>query len=154
MVMTPYTLAIPQKELDELHARLARVRWTNELPDVGSDYGVGNDFGYGVPLAPIKRLVTYWQEGYDWRGWEARLNAYPQFTTTIDGQIIHFLHVRSQESKALPLILTHGWPMSPMEYLNVIEPLNHPRAHGGDPADAFHLVIPSIPGFPPLRADP
>jgi hypothetical protein len=81
-VISPFTLAIPQTDLDDVQARLARTRWTNELPDVGD--------GYGVPLAPLKRLVKYWREGYDWRSWEARLNAYPQFTTTIDGQNIHF----------------------------------------------------------------
>ncbi len=139
MSITPYTIAIPQTDLDDLQERLARARWTNELP------GVGND--YGVPLEPIKRLVAYWRDGYDWRSWEAKLNAYPQFTTTIDGQTIHFLHVRSPEPNATPLILTHGWPMSVVEYLNVIEPLTDPRAHGGDPANAFHLVIPSLPGF-------
>jgi epoxide hydrolase len=139
MSMTPYTIAIAQADLDDLHERLARVRWTNELPSVGNDYG--------VPLESIKRLVKYWQGGYDWRTWEAKLNAYPQFTTIIDGQNIHFLHVRSPEPDATPLILTHGWPMSVVEYLNVIEPLTNPRSHGGDPADAFHLIIPSVPGF-------
>ena len=137
--ITPYTIAIPQTDLDDLKERLARIRWSNELPGVGSDYG--------VPLDPIKRLVKYWQESYDWRIWEAKLNAYPQFTTTIDGQNIHFLHVRSPEDNALPLILTHGWPMSVVDYLNLIGPLSDPRSHGGEPAQAFHLVIPSLPGF-------
>lgn len=139
MSITPYTIAISQADLDDLQERLARVRWTNELPGVGEDYG--------VPLDPIKRLVTYWQEGYDWRIWEAKLNAYPQFTTTIDGQTIHFLHVRSNVAGALPLILTHGWPMSVVDYLPLIDPLTDPRAHGGEAAQAFHLVIPSLPGF-------
>jgi hypothetical protein len=129
-VITPYTIAIPQAEIDDLKARLARVRWTNELPGVGDTYG--------VPLSPIKRLVKYWQEGYDWRSWEAKLNAYPQFTTTIDGQNIHFLHVRSQEDNALPLLLTHGWPMSVVDYLHLIDPLTDPRSHGGEAAQAFH----------------
>jgi epoxide hydrolase len=107
-----------------------------------------DDWQSGSPLLePIKRLVAYWRDGYDWPSWEAKLNAYPQFTTPIDGQHIHFLHARSPEPGATPLILTHGWPMSVVEYLDVIELLTNPRAHGGDPADAFHLVIPSVPGF-------
>jgi pimeloyl-ACP methyl ester carboxylesterase len=139
MTIQPFTIAIPEADLQDLQERLARTRWANELP------GVGNE--YGVPLSDLKELVDYWRGGYDWRAWEARLNAYPQFTTTIDGQRIHFLHVRSPEPEATPLIMTHGWPMSVVEYLDVIEPLSNPRAHGGDPADAFHLVIPSLPGF-------
>ena len=119
--------------------RLARTRWPDELPGVGWDYG--------VPLDYVKELAEHWRTGYDWRAWEARLNEYPQFTTTIDGQNIHFLHVRSPEPDALPLILTHGWPGSIVEFLDVIGPLTDPRAHGGDPADAFHLVIPSLPGY-------
>jgi epoxide hydrolase len=138
-VITPYTIAIPQTDLDDLQARLARVRWTNELPGGGADYG--------VPLDPIKRLVTYWQEGYDWRVWEAKLNAYQQFTTTIDGQNLYFLHIRSGEENALPLILTHGWPSSVVDYLDLIGPLTDPRSYGGEAAQAFHLVIPSLPGF-------
>jgi epoxide hydrolase len=139
MSIVPYTIAIPQGDLDDLKARLARVRWTNELP--------GADWDYGVPLDSVKRLVKYWQEGYDWRVWEAKLNTYPQFTTTIDGQNIHFLHVRSTHDDALPLILTHGWPMSVFDYLGLIEPLIDPQSHGGEPSQAFHLVIPSLPGF-------
>jgi len=135
----PFRIAIPQVDLDDLHERLARTRWPDELPGVG--------WSYGVPLAYLKELVAYWRDGYDWRAWEATLNAYPQFTTAIDGQNIHFLHVRSPEPDALPLILTHGWPGSVAEFLGIIGPLTDPRAHGGDPADAFHLVIPSIPGF-------
>jgi pimeloyl-ACP methyl ester carboxylesterase len=139
MLITPYTIAIPQADLDDLKERLAHVRWTNELPTAQSSYG--------VPLDPIKRLVKYWQVGYDWRIWEARLNAYPQFTTTIDGQNIYFLHIRSQEDDALPLILTHGWPSSVIDYLDLIGPLTNPRSHGGEATQAFHLVIPSLPGF-------
>jgi pimeloyl-ACP methyl ester carboxylesterase len=135
----PFRIDIPQAALDDLHERLARTRWADELPGVGWDYG--------VPLNYVRRLADYWRNGYDWRAWEARLNTYPQFTTEIDGQNIHFLHVRSPEPGAFPLILTHGWPGSIVEYLNVIGPLSDPRAHGGDPADAFHLVIPSLPGF-------
>ncbi|HZS90653.1 MAG TPA: epoxide hydrolase [Chloroflexota bacterium] len=135
----PFRIAIPQAELDDLRDRLARTRWPDELPGVGWEYGVALDY--------VKEMAEYWRSSYDWRTWEARLNAYPQFTTTIDGTYVHFLHVRSPEPNALPLILTHGWPGSVAEYLDVIGPLSDPRAHGGDPADAFHLVVPSIPGF-------
>ena len=106
--------------------------------------GVG--WSRGVPVDYLKELAEHWRTQYDWRRWEARLNESPQFTTEIDGQNIHFLHVRSPESNAMPLILTHGWPGSIVEFLNIIEPLVNPRA-GGDPADALHLVIPSIPGY-------
>jgi epoxide hydrolase len=108
------------------------------LPDVG--------WSRGVPVSYVKGLAEYWRDGYDWRVYERELNSYPQFTTQIDGQNIHFLHVRSPDPHALPLILIHGWPGSIVEFLNVIGPLTDPRAHDGDPADAFHLVIPSIPG--------
>ncbi|GHO63725.1 hypothetical protein KSC_026170 [Ktedonobacter sp. SOSP1-52] len=138
-MITPYTIAIPQEDLDEVQSRLARVRWANELPGVGTDYG--------EPLAPIKRIVTYCREGYDWRVWEAKLNAYPQFMTTIDGQTIHFLHIRSKVENALPLILTHGWPTSVIDYLDLIGPLTDPHSYGDKKAQAFHLVIPSLPGF-------
>jgi pimeloyl-ACP methyl ester carboxylesterase len=100
-----------------------------------------------VPTGWLRELAEYWRTGYDWRAAEARLNEFPQFTTVIDGQRIHFLHVRSPEPGALPLVLTHGWPGSVVEFLGVIGPLTDPRAHGGDPADAFHVVVPSLPGF-------
>jgi epoxide hydrolase len=102
---------------------------------------------YGVPVSFVRGLVARWRDSYDWRAWEARINAFPQFTTEIDGQNIHFLHVRSPEPSATPLILTHGWPNTFVEYLGLIGPLTDPAAHGGDPADAFDVVIPSIPGF-------
>jgi epoxide hydrolase len=92
-------------------------------------------------------MVEYWQTGYDWRNQEARLNTFPQFTTTIEGQNVHFLHVRSPEANALPVILTHGWPGSVTEFLEVIGPLSDPRSHGGDPADAFDVIVPSFPGY-------
>jgi pimeloyl-ACP methyl ester carboxylesterase len=95
----------------------------------------------------LRDLVEYWRAGYDWRAEEARINGFPQFTTEIDGQVIHFLHVRSSNPRAMPLVLTHGWPGSFVEFLGLIGPLSKPQEHGGDPADAFHLVIPSIPGF-------
>jgi len=135
----PFRIDVPQATLDDLRDRLARVTWPDELPGVGD--------AYGVPVSFVRPLAEYWRAGYDWRAQEARLNAHPQFTTEIDGQTIHFLHVRSPEPDALPLILTHGWPGSVVEFLDVIGPLSDPRAHGGDPADAFHLVIPSLPGF-------
>lgn len=100
-----------------------------------------------MPVSYVKELVEYWRNGYDWRAWEAKLNAYPQFTTTLDGQKIHFLHVRSPKADATPLILTHGWPNTFVEYFELIGPLTNPAAHGGDPNDAFHVVIPSLPGF-------
>jgi pimeloyl-ACP methyl ester carboxylesterase len=135
----PFRIDIPQSLLDDLWDRLARTRWPDELPGVG--------WSYGVPLEYVKKLADYWRTDYDWRAWEARLNEYPQFTTTIDGQSVHFLHVRSPEPGALPLIATHGWPGSIAEYLDVIGPLTDPRAHGAEPADAFDLVVPSLPGY-------
>jgi hypothetical protein len=135
----PFRVEIPQGDLDDLRRRLGQVRWPDELPGV--------DWSYGVPGGYVRELVEYWRTGYDWRAQEARINAYPQFTTTIDNQLVHYLHVRSPEPDALPLIVTHGWPMSVVEYLDLIGPLSDPRAHGGNPADAFHLVIPSVPGI-------
>ena len=137
--LRPFTAAVSQESLDDLKHRLDRVRWTSDIPGSGSDYGVS--------LPWLQRLVTYWRDGYDWRSFEARLNSHPQYRTEIDGQDIHFLHVRSPEPGALPLILTHGWPGSVAEYLDVIGPLTDPRAHGRDPALAFDLVVPSLPGF-------
>ncbi|MFC7592413.1 epoxide hydrolase family protein [Nonomuraea antimicrobica] len=135
----PYRIEIPEEDLAELRERLARTRWAPEP--------VGGDRGYGVPLARVRELAEHWRERYDWRGWEARLNAHPQFTTVVDGATVHFLHVRSPERDALPLVLSHGWPGSVAEYLDVIGPLSDPRGHGLDPSIAFHLVVPSLPGF-------
>ncbi|ANN20203.1 epoxide hydrolase [Amycolatopsis orientalis] len=148
----PFRIDIPQADLDDLADRLARVRWANELPADQVTDGVQRGpvtpgWEYGVPLEYVQRLVAYWRDGYDWRAWEAKLNAYPQFTTVIDGQRIHFLHVRSPEPDATPLILTHGWPNSVFEYLDLIDRLTDPRSHGDDAANAFHVVIPSLPGF-------
>jgi epoxide hydrolase len=137
--LRPFRISIPDADLKDLKERLARTRWPNELPDVGWDYG--------VPVGYLKGLVDYWRDGYDWRAQEKKLNALPQFMTTIDGQDVHFIHVRSSEPNALPLIITHGWPGSVVEFLRIIGPLTDPRAHGGDPADAFHVVAPSLPGF-------
>jgi pimeloyl-ACP methyl ester carboxylesterase len=135
----PFRIDVPQADLDDLRDRLHRTRWPDEL--------AGGDWTRGVPRGYLKELAGYWADGYDWRKQEARLNGLPQFTTTIDGANVHFLHVRSPQPDALPLLLTHGWPGSVVEFLNVIGPLTDPRAHGGDPADAFHLVVPSIPGY-------
>src|ERR1700726_1039588 len=134
-----FRIDIPQTDLDDLGDRLARTRWPDEIPGVG--------WSRGVPLGYLKGLADYWQTTYDWRKHEAELNELPQFTTEIDGATVHFLHVRSPESGALPLILTHGWPGSIVEFLKVIGPLTDPRSHGGDRADAFHLVIPSLPVY-------
>ncbi|WP_144124227.1 epoxide hydrolase family protein [Catellatospora sichuanensis] len=133
----PYRIDIPEADLADLRARLDRTRWTDPAPGAG----------YGVGLDQVRRLVEHWRSAYDWRAQEARINQHPQFTTTIDGQNIHFLHVRSPEPAAMPLILTHGWPGSVVEFLDLVGPLTDPVAHGGDAADAFHLVIPSLPGF-------
>jgi pimeloyl-ACP methyl ester carboxylesterase len=137
--ITPYRIDIPQSELDDLATRLDLTRWPAA--------GLGEPWTRGVDLEYLKGLADYWRNGYDWRKAEARLNEFPQFTTEIDGQNVHFLHVRSPEADATPLLLIHGWPGSIVEFLDVIGPLSDPRAHGGDPADAFHLVIPSLPGF-------
>ena len=135
----PYRIDVPQADVDDLRARLARTRWAPDLPGTG--------WTRGVPTAYLRELATYWATGYDWRAQEAALNRYPQFITTIDGTAVHFLHVRSAEPDATPLMLLHGWPGSVVEFLDVIGPLTDPAAHGGDPADAFHLVIPSLPGY-------
>jgi epoxide hydrolase len=135
----PFRIGISQADLDDLTDRLARTRWPGELPGVGWSYGVNMEY--------LVDLVSHWRTGYDWREHEARLNKLPQFTTEIDGQNIHFLHVRSPEPDAVPLIITHGWPSTVYDFLDIIGPLTDPRAHGGDPAGAFHIVAPSIPGF-------
>jgi microsomal epoxide hydrolase len=135
----PFRIAVPEADLEDLRDRLARTRFPDHGPDSGWELG--------VPRGYLEELTEYWATRYDWREQEARLNAFPQFTTTIDGQRIHFLHVRSPEPDALALVLTHGWPDSIVDFLDVIGPLSDPRAHGGDPADAFHLVIPSLPGY-------
>jgi epoxide hydrolase len=139
MSIQPFTIAIQEADLDDLHERIARTRWPNQLPGIG--------WSRGVPLDYLKDLAKYWHIGYDWRKYEAALNEFPQYTTEIDGQTIHFLHVRSPEPDALPLIITHGYPSSIVEFMNLIGPLTNPRTHGGDPADAFHVVAPSLPGF-------
>jgi len=135
----PFRVEIPQSELDDLAARLSAARWPNEVAGAGTSYG--------IPLAVTRRLAERWRGGYDWRAAEARLNQLPQFTTTVDGQLIHFIHVTSPEPDAVPLLLMHGWPSTVLEFGNVIGPLTDPRAHGGDPSRAFDVVVPSLPGF-------
>lgn len=137
--ITPFTAKIPQEAIDDLHARLDNARWPELIEN--------KSWEAGAPTGYLQKLAKYWRHDFDWRKQEARLNKYPQFTTEIDGQTIHFLHIKSPEPDAMPLIITHGWPGSVFEFMNIIEPLTNPRAHGGDPKDAFHLVIPSIPGF-------
>ncbi len=137
--ITPFTLAVPQAELDELNRRLANTRWP--------DRETVDDWTQGSPLAKVQALCAYWRDGYDWRRAEARLNALGQFRTEIDGLNIHFLHVRSKHPDAMPLLLTHGWPGSVMEFMKVIGPLTDPTAHGGRAEDAFHVIAPSLPGY-------
>ena len=132
-------IEIAERDLVDLRSRLEQTRWSDELTGAGSDYG--------VPIAYVRRLVEHWLTRYDWRKWEARLNQCSPSETTIDGQRIHFLHVRSREPEAFPLILTHGWPGSVVEFLDVVAPLTDPASHGGRRSDAFHVVIPALPGF-------
>ena len=138
-LVRPFTVAVPDGELEDLRRRLAATRW----PDPET---VG-DWSQGARLEEVRALVDHWAHGYDWRRFEARLNAVPQVVTTIDGLDIHALHARSPHPGALPLLLTHGWPGSVVEFLDLVGPLTDPVAHGGDAADAFHVVAPSIPGY-------
>src|SRR5262245_3407470 len=135
----PFRVNVPQVALDDLRRRLAATRWP--------DQETVTDRSQGVQLATLKELARYWQTGYDWRKAEAKLNALPQFMTTIDGVDIHFIHVRSSHKNALPVIITHGWPGSVIEQLKIIGPLMDPTAHGGGADDAFDVVIPSLPGY-------
>jgi pimeloyl-ACP methyl ester carboxylesterase len=137
--ISPFRIDIPQSQLEDLKTRLAMSRWPDaELVD---------DWSQGVPLAKLKSLCDYWQHHYDWRRCESKLNSYPQFTSQFDGLDIHFLHIRSPHDNAMPLLMTHGWPGSILEFIKVIEPLCNPTAFGGQAEDAFHLVIPSLPGY-------
>jgi pimeloyl-ACP methyl ester carboxylesterase len=135
----PFRVKVPQADLDALRQRLGMTQWPEKetVPDSSQ----------GVPLATMQELARYWATDYDWRKVEARLNALPQFMTEIDGLDIHFIHVKSHHANALPLIVTHGWPGSIIEQLKIIDPLSNPTAHGASAADAFHLVIPSMPGY-------
>ena len=137
--ITPFTIDVPDALLDDLRRRLENTRWPEaELVD---------DWSQGIPLAYVQEVCQYWATDYDWRSREAALNRFDQFTTNIDGLDLHFVHMRSPHENAVPLIITHGWPGSIVEFHKVIEPLVNPTAHGGDAADAFHIVAPSLPGF-------
>src|SRR5262245_56183945 len=137
--ISTFDVEVPEEQIDDLRRRIAETRWPgNELVE---------DASQGVQLALLKEIARYWAEDYDFGRLEARLNALPQFTTEIEGLDIHFIHVKSAQPNALPLIITHGWPGSVVEMLDVTEPLTDPTAHGGDAADAFDVVIPSIPGY-------
>ena len=135
----PFQINVPEAELTELHRRIKATRWP--------DRETVTDASQGVQLATMQKLARYWETDYDWRKCEAKLKALPNFTTEIDGLDIHFIHVRSKHANALPLIVTHGWPGSVVEQLKIIEPLTDPTAHGGSASDAFHVVIPSLPGY-------
>jgi pimeloyl-ACP methyl ester carboxylesterase len=135
----PFTIETPEAELEALRARIAATRWPEKEPV--------EDQSHGVQLATIQALARYWAEEYDWRKCEEKLNALPNFITEIDGLDIHFIHVRSKHEDVLPLIVTHGWPGSVIEQLKIIDPLTNPTAHGASRSDAFHLVIPSMPGY-------
>ncbi|MGH2548788.1 MAG: epoxide hydrolase family protein, partial [Thermomicrobiales bacterium] len=135
----PFVMNVPETDLIDLADRLARTRWPDELPGVG--------WTYGASLEYVKELAEYWRTTFDWKAQEAELNRYPQFTTVIDGQQIHFFQVRSNEPNAMPLLLLHGWPGSVVEFMKIIGPLTDPAAFGGNSADAFDVVIPSLPGF-------
>ena len=135
----PFTFEVPDAALDDLRARIAATRWPEKE--------TVNDASQGVQLATIQALARYWETGYDWRKCEATLKSVPNFITEIDGLDIHFIHVRSKHEDALPLIVTHGWPGSVVEQMKIIDPLINPTAHGGSATDAFHVVIPSMPGY-------
>jgi pimeloyl-ACP methyl ester carboxylesterase len=138
-VIRPFQVNVPESDLTELRRRISATKWP-ERETVA-------DASQGVQLATTQALARYWAEDYDWRKIEAKMNALPQFMTEIDGLDIHFIHVRSKHKNALPLIVTHGWPGSIIEQMKIIDPLTNPTAHGGNVSDAFHLVIPSIPGY-------
>ncbi len=135
----PFHVEIPEEQMDDLRRRIAATRWPSKE--------LAPDRSQGVQLAPLQELARYWATDYDWRKAEAKLNALPEFTTEIDGVEIHFIHVRSPHENALPLVMTHGWPGSVIELLETVGPLTDPTAHGGTPEDAFHLVLPSLPGY-------
>jgi pimeloyl-ACP methyl ester carboxylesterase len=135
----PFTIAIPEADLDDLRARIAATRWPEKE--------TVDDLSQGVPLATIQKIARYWHDEYDWRNCEARLNAYPQFVTEIDGLDIHFVHVRSKHEEALPLVVCHGWPGSFIEQMKIVDFLTDPTAHGASASDAFHVVIPNMPGY-------
>jgi microsomal epoxide hydrolase len=135
----PFRIEVPDAVLADLKARLAHARFPHQPEGMGWDYGADTNY--------VQQLCAHWRDGFDWRAAEARFNAFPQYLTEIDGEQTHFYHVRSPQPDALPLIITHGWPGSVAEFLDIFGPLSDPAAHGGDPRDAFHVVAPSIPGY-------
>ncbi|MGN9910204.1 epoxide hydrolase family protein [Phytohabitans sp. LJ34] len=137
--MRPFQIDIPPSDIDELHRRIAATRWPDEIPDTG--------WSRGVPVGYLRDLADYWRTGYDWPATQRRLNRIPQFFTEIDGVGVHFLHVRSRVAGATPLLLTHGWPSTGFEFVDILDALTDPVAHGGEEADAFHVVVPTIPGY-------
>ncbi len=137
--MDPFRVDVPDDVLADLRTRLKRTRWADDFAN--------DNWQYGTNTAYLKDLVGYWIDGYDWRKQERAMNAYSQFRTEIDGIPIHFIHVRGKGPNPKPLVLSHGWPWTFWEYRKVIDPLSDPGAHGGDPADAFDVVVPSVPGF-------
>ena len=137
--ITPYKVSIADAELDDLRQRLVNTRWPEEEPCDG--------WQQGIPLSYTRELADYWATQYDWRRFEKKLNSWPQFSTTIDGIDIHFIHLRSPNEEALPIIISHGWPGSLVEFHKIIDALADPAAHGGDDEDAFHVVIPCLPGY-------
>lgn len=139
MQVEPFTVAVPDDVLADLRERLSRARFPSQIEGTGWDYGT--DLGY------MRELVDYWLEGFDWRAQEAYLNRMPQFRADVDGKRVHFVHARAAREDALPLVVTHGWPGSILEFHKILEPLTHPERHGGDPADAFHVVCPSMTGY-------
>ena len=139
MHIEPFRIAVPDAVLTDLRERLARTRFPDEIP--------GSEWGYGTALAYMRELVPYWRERYDWRAAEAALNAFPQFRAAVGGLKIHFIHQRGRGPRPFPLVITHGWPGSVAEFVKIIGPLTDPAAHGGDPADAFDVVCPSMPGY-------
>src|SRR5262249_50616828 len=134
-----FEIRVDDSVLEDLRRRLAWTRFPDQIE--------GTSWEYGIPIDYLRELVEYWRDRYDWRAQEARLNELPHFRTCIDGQSIHFVHARSARADALPLLLTHGWPGSFVEFLDVIPPLTDPEAHGGRAADAFHVIAPSLPGY-------
>jgi pimeloyl-ACP methyl ester carboxylesterase len=137
--IVPFRIDVPESQLDDLRRRLAATRWPERE--------VVDDWSQGIPLAYVQEVCRYWGSSYDWRAREARLNGFDQFRTEIDGLGIHFIHARSPHADALPLVITHGWPGSVVEFLKVIPALTDPEAHGGSAQDAFHVVAPSLPGY-------
>ncbi|GAB3536320.1 epoxide hydrolase [Arthrobacter tecti] len=145
--IVPFTINIPQGEIDDLRRRLTAARLPDPLPQAANEWGASSEWDRGVPQDWLAALADYWRDGFDWQAYEQRLNDIPQFTTTVDGQTLHFVHVRSEHDDAVPLLLAHGWPGSFLEFVDLIGPLTAPEQHGAPGGPAFHIVVPSAPGF-------